>query len=291
MPSAKRARLTDSLFPDFLGSAPRAEHLFPLGLAHTDVEAPLLSLPVPDVPEIHLDLTREEELVRGGEDRERTALPLEQDDSVARAKRNGPLIDSTTEAIVLPVPGDVPPAHTPVVIALQPAQPGAIDVRDRWLGCRRHGLLANQVGSFVNGESKAPFERAQRQAVKRNLEPHTIPAHPARFDAVLDLAARHLRGIPGEPGVHAFETWHIQRRVPEDLPFLLLHDFRRGLAAQVLHRPQLLVGNAALSLRYMELWAGVLHERCPMPRPGQCGHLPYDRLGALQAEPCPELPG
>ena len=193
----------------------------------------------------------------GRKHRQRTTVLLKQEHAVPCPQRHGVVVRSATEAIMLPVAGDVAPAQALVVVSPQSAQASPIDIGHRRLGSGRDCFLAHKAGAAIDREPQAALERPQLQAVEGDFQPDAIAPHTTGTDVIADARARDFAGVTWESGVDSCQAGHVQGGVPEHLPLLALDDIRRGFAAQIGHRVELLLGDTPPALGNIELWPGI----------------------------------
>jgi hypothetical protein len=130
--------------------------------------------PIPDVPEVRVDLTSEEEDMRRGERGHRASLPFSDEHAILGPDGDAVVVDHTAELIVLRVSASVTPGHAGHQVLGETLEASVVLVRHRRLVCLGDRFHAEQVRAAIAREAEASCEDPKGQPGERHLEPRSV---------------------------------------------------------------------------------------------------------------------
>src|SRR6185312_6342107 len=254
-------------------------------------------LPIPDVTEIRLDLTREEEAVRWRKCGDRCALSFRNQDAVPGLQPYAVLVADSAEAILLGFVGGVPPSNARRQIRRESVETGVVLISDRGFVGLRNRFHPQQSRAGIDGEAQVPRKDSHGHAGEGDLKSCTIGFQPAASSVVGCRRAPYLLRLARQARIPrvAF-AWrggagarrcarHQQWRIPEHLPLLALYQFGRDFLVQFLRqRRELLIGDAADAAGNLKFRHQIARKGSPCSILGAHGQLANEWLTVLNGE-------
>src|SRR5262249_55616643 len=173
------ARFADATGPPLVGDAPRLRAYLTIRLPRADRERTIAVFPVINVTEIGFDFPRPEKLMRRRKESERSAVGLEDRETVAGSQGNGLLIDRASEDVLLPCPGSVAPHHSRVVGEGEAFQSCNIFVSHRRFVGLGDGFLPKEIGPAIDRVLERAGENATVETGENDLDARSVGLHPA----------------------------------------------------------------------------------------------------------------
>src|SRR5262249_40260572 len=130
-----------------------------------------------------------------------TSPALGDDDASRCGQGDFIVVLDTTEAILLPVAGDVAPDHTRSVGDRQAFQTRVVFVSNPRIVCLRENFLLNQIASAKDRILQRAGEHTKLDSRKADLEPRAIGANLATRRAIHSRRVLDFLGLPRQTGL------------------------------------------------------------------------------------------